>query len=43
MPKHDRLPRPSHGPGVWPVTGHLVLADAWRGRHGNQARQPETR
>ena len=30
MPKHDRL------------TDHLVLADAWRGRHGNQARQPET-
>lgn len=25
-----------------PATDHLVLADAWRGRHGNQARQPET-
>lgn len=24
-----------------PATDHLVLADAWRGRHGNQARQPE--
>lgn len=24
-----------------PATDHLVLADAWRGRHGNQVRQPE--
>ena len=25
-----------------PATDHLVLADTWRGRHGNQARRPET-